>query len=197
MTDSGPAHKHHSVLFNDRRSKRVVFVSHCILNQNAMIDGLPSYPDVVREVVDAIRTSGCSMVQLDCPELMYLGLDRRVDMKSARTIESEDTRVRILMEKRAGRSYCKKIAEHITFQVKEYIRNGFTVAGVLGTNASPTCGVETTWSDGKEVSGPGVLIRELKDAFARHRIEIPVRGINLNDPAEAVKVTHELTDVLS
>lgn len=31
-------------MFNDQRSKRVVFAAHCILNQNAISDGTLDYP---------------------------------------------------------------------------------------------------------------------------------------------------------
>ncbi|AJQ26160.1 hypothetical protein JBW_00808 [Pelosinus fermentans JBW45] len=30
---------------------------------------------------------------MPCPELLYLGLDREVDPRMSRTVESEDTRV--------------------------------------------------------------------------------------------------------
>jgi predicted secreted protein len=173
------------LIHSDKRSKRVVFVSHCILNQNAMVDGLACYPGVVREVVDTILASGCGIVQLECPELIHLGLDRRVDIDSERTIGSEDSRIRVLMEERSGRSCCRKIAEQAAYQIRQYILNGFVVVGVLGINASPTCGVETTWSEGMEVPGPGAFIRELQEEFARRNLAIPIRGINLNDPSGA------------
>ena len=182
------------VLFRDKRSKRVVFVTHCILNQNAMIDGLPSYPGVVLEVVDMILASDCSIVQFECPELIYLGLDRKVDISSKRTVESEDSRIRVLMLKRPGRRCCQTLAKSAFYQIEQYIRNRFTVVGVLGINASPTCGVETTWSEGKEIIGPGVFIRELQKICARHKIEIQMRGINLKDPAEAIEVIRQLLD---
>ncbi len=31
-------------MFTDKRSKRVIFVAHCILNQNAISDGTADYP---------------------------------------------------------------------------------------------------------------------------------------------------------
>jgi predicted secreted protein len=179
-------------LFRDKRSKRVIFVSHCILNQNAMIYGLASYPGVFREVVDTFVGSDCSIVQLECPELMVLGLDRKVDIHTTRTTGSEDTRVRVLMDTRSGRSSCRKMAEKAVCLIEQYLQNGFTVAGVLGINASPTCGVETTWSEGMEVPGPGVFIQELHKVLMRHNLKVPVRGINLNDPEQALNVVHQV-----
>jgi predicted secreted protein len=179
-------------VFEDRRSKRVIFVSHCVLNQNAKIDGCAHYPGAIREVLDVILASGCGIVQLGCPELMHLGLERQVDPGSARTIESEDSRVGELMQRPSGRMCCREIAERASCQVEQYVRSGFAVVGVLGINGSPTCGVETAWSDGLEIAGPGVLIRELRDAFARRHLSIPIRGIKAEHPADAVEAVREV-----
>ena len=179
-------------MFEDRRSKRVIVVSHCVLNQNAKIDGCAHYPGAIREVLDVILTSGCGILQLECPELMHLGLDRQVDAAAVRTIASEDSRVGDLMQRPSGRMCCREIAERACRQVVEYVRNGFDVVGVLGINGSPTCGVETAWSDGLETTGPGILIRELQEACARRQLSIPIRGIKAKRPADAVEAVREV-----
>lgn len=33
-------------MFNDGRSKKVIFIAHCLLNQNAISDGTAVYPRV-------------------------------------------------------------------------------------------------------------------------------------------------------
>ena len=183
-----------SRLFMDQRSRRIVFVSHCILNQNAMIDGLAEYPGVAEEVVKTILAAGCGMEQMECPELLHLGLDRKVDLTAVRTTGSEDSRVRMLMEKREGRSVCRRLAEKVSLRIMEYLKNGFTVEGVLGVNASPTCGVETTWVEGEEIPGHGVFIRALKESLARHKLAVPVQGINLNVPSATLRGFRDLSD---
>jgi predicted secreted protein len=175
-------------VFEDRRSKRVIFVSHCILNQNAKIDACARYPGVMNEVLEVIQAAGCGIVQLECPELMHLGLDRQADPEEPRSIESEDTRVAELMQRPFARICCREIADRAAYQVEQYLCHGFTVAGVLGIDGSPTCGVERGWSAGRETAGPGVLTRELIDACAQRRLSIPIRGIRAANPQEAVAV---------
>jgi len=192
MKPGNPGQELGPVMYGDHRSKRVIFVSHCILNQNAMIDGLAGYAGVVREVVEAIVASGCGIVQMECAEITLLGMDRRVDRHVARTIGSEDSRVRLLREKRSGRAISRRIAEQVCFQINQYLQNGFIVAGVIGVNVSPTCGVETSWLKGAEVNSPGVLIRELQEAFRRHNLAIPIRGLELNDPVASVEVVRKM-----
>lgn len=181
-------------MFEDSRSKRVIFVSHCILNQNAKIDGCAHYPGAVRELVDIIVTSGCGIVQMDCPEFLHLGLDRQVEIGSERTIESEDSRVAELMEAPAGRACCREVASQVAQQMEQYVRHGFTVVGVLGVNGSPTCGVEIGWRADTEVAEPGILIRELVAACARRGLSVRARGIKAKDPDGAVRAAREIVE---
>jgi predicted secreted protein len=179
-------------VFEDGRSKRVILVSHCILNQNAKIDACAHYPGVVREVADLILSSGCGIIQMECPEVTHLGLDRQVVPASQRTVESEDTRVADLMEKAAGRACCREIALRVAHQIEQYVRSGFSVLGVLGVNGSPTCGVETGWRAGAEVAEPGVLIRELREACRQRGLSVTTRGLKAKDRRGAAQATREV-----
>jgi predicted secreted protein len=181
-------------MFDDRRSKRVIFVSHCILNQNAKIDGCAYYPGAIRELADILLESGCGIIQMDCPEIVHLGLDRQVEAGPERTIETEDTRVAELMDAPPGRACCRDVASRVVWQMEQYVRNGFTLVGVLGVNGSPTCGVETGWRADVEVSGPGVLIRELQTACVQRGLSVQARGIKAKEPVGAVRAAREVID---
>lgn len=39
-------------MFTDRRSKKVILVAHCIINQNAKINACAYYPGIIREVME-------------------------------------------------------------------------------------------------------------------------------------------------
>ncbi|MCL4395951.1 MAG: hypothetical protein M1482_14310 [Chloroflexi bacterium] len=163
-------------MFEDKRSKRVVFVAHCILNQNAKIDRCAHSPGALEPVVDALVVSGAGIVQMPCPELLLLGLDRQVDRASQTTIESEDTRVGRRMLQPAGRSLCRKLAQDLVYQIEEYRKNGFRVEGAIGIDGSPTCGVGTSWFDDAPVMRPGVFIGALLDECRARKISLPVAG---------------------
>ena len=64
-------------MFTDARSKRVVLAVHCILNQNARIDECAHFPGAMGRIAQLLVDSGVGIVQLPCPELLYLGLDRQ------------------------------------------------------------------------------------------------------------------------
>ena len=63
-------------MFTDKRSKKVIFVAHCVLNQNAISDGTALYPSAHTDIIQKLLKSQVGIVQLPCPELLCLGLDR-------------------------------------------------------------------------------------------------------------------------
>jgi len=179
-------------MFTDVRSKKVFFVAHCILNQNAKIDRCAHYPGAMREVTQALLDAGVGIIQMPCPELLYLGLDRQAEKDKETTVESEDTRVGELMNKTVPKVLCGKISYDLIYQIKQYQLNGFKVVGMLGINGSPTCGVETTWEDGKENAGSGIFIKIFKEECADQGVSIPIRGIKAQDPQSALDTLNEL-----
>lgn len=57
----------------DERSGRVVFVSHCLLNQNTRYLGGAFRPGVVHEVIDPYLRDGTGICQMPCPEQLAWG----------------------------------------------------------------------------------------------------------------------------
>jgi predicted secreted protein len=182
-------------MFKDKRSKRVLLTAHCILNQNAKIDRCAHYPGMIKEVAAILIETGVGIVQMPCPELVYLGLDRQADRRVLTTIESEDTRVRRRMIEDRGKALCRKIAQDLVYQIEEYQQNGFEVVGIVGINGSPSCGVETTWSNDQEERGSGVFIQMLAEECHRRNIRLLMRGIKAYEPQRAVAAVMELCKI--
>jgi len=183
-------------MFSDSRSKRVILVSHCIFNQNTKIDRCACYPGAMKETAQLLIESGAGILQMPCPELLTLGLDRRVDPLHQGSIEAEDDRVAEEMNLEEAGTVCHRIAQELIYQIRQYRQHGFRVIGVLGINGSPTCGVECGWSAGVEKAGPGILIRTLAEECAKDGISLPMRGIKAREPEKAVEITHQLIDKL-
>lgn len=179
-------------MFADKRSKRVVFLAHCVLNQNAKIEACAYYPGPIREVTKALLSRNVGLIQMPCPELLCLGLDREADKNNIGTVESEDTRVAVCMAKELPRKLCQAMVDNIVYQVEEYRRHGFHIVGVIGINGSPTCGVETTWSDNCEHEGQGIFIRMLDRALTEKAIPIYMTGIKATEPKQAVAAVGKL-----
>jgi predicted secreted protein len=178
-------------MFKDKRSKRIILVAHCVLNQNAKLDRCAHYPGAISEVVEEILKSGLGILQMPCPELLCLGLDRETKREAHPSIEEEDTRIAIRMKERKARAACRKIVDDLVFQIEEYKKNGFGIVGVIGINGSPTCAVEMTWSDNREKEGPGVFISLLMEELGKRSISVPMKGIKALEPKKSVASLRE------
>lgn len=101
-------------------------VSHCVLNQNAVVHGLErargAFP-LVKEILER----GIGIVQLPCPEFLCLGSNR----PSMNKDEYEGTE--------GYTEHCRRILEPVFWQLEEYQKNAYSYLGVLGIQESPSC----------------------------------------------------------
>lgn len=132
------------------RSKRVIFVSHCVLNQNTVVCPLARAKGGYRDVVQEIMESGIGIHQLPCPEYRQLGLQREPMSKA----EYDTVEFRTL---------CKSISQDTINIMKEYLDNGYEVVGLIGINESPSCSIRVT---------EGILMEELLDIAKKEQISL-------------------------
>jgi len=154
-------------MIQDKRSRKIVVVAHCILNQNSRVLGISYYPGMINEIVDVLRKYEVGVIQMPCPELTYAGL-----LRGSQTKEQYDAP--------AFRRHCRQIASGIVDQVQEYSRNGFKVLAILGVDGSPTCGVDETSSGYKEAEfkkAPGILMEELQSKLRERKVAVPMKGV--------------------
>lgn len=167
-------------MFTDGRSRKVVLIAHCLLNQNAISDGTAVFPAAFRDVIDAYLDKDVGIVQLPCPELCCLGLDRGNVHGAESPVTEENTRIRRMMEKDDIRKQLSQLTDYVMKQITEYHRHGFEVKAIIGANRSPNCGVETTSDNDREIDGRGLFMDELYRRIKAEKIEIAMFGIKSN-----------------
>ncbi len=129
----------------DSRSKKVMFVSHCVLNENTRYLGGAFSPAVVPHLLEEIVAAGCGIVQLPCPEQRAWGgilkplLWQGVGIQGRFFYSLRNVLFRIFIWH--SRRVLRKMAREVVRQVKDYARAGYEVLGLLGIGGSPTCGV--------------------------------------------------------
>jgi hypothetical protein len=195
----------------DERSGRVVFVSHCLLNENTRYLGGAFRPGVVREVVDPCVKDGIGICQMRCPEQLAWGgvLKRRLLILYGRPRLGPAIRPLspVLITYTALRY--RRLAARVARQIADYQKGGFEVVGVVGVDASPTCGVTTTIDlnasldaivgcplnrldrgfmndtvvNGSARPGRGLFISALSDALARQGRRVPLLRHDLRSEA--------------
>ncbi len=132
------------------RIKKVIFLSHCILNQNTVVPPLARAKGSYRDIVEVIIDHGIGIHQLPCPEYKYLGLRRKPMTK-----EEYDTK--------EFRKLCKEISKDTIAIMKEYLDNGYNIVGLIGINDSPTCSI---------MGIKGILMEELLYLCKEENIEL-------------------------
>jgi predicted secreted protein len=160
---------------HDGRSRRVVLVPHCVLNQNSRVAGAAERPAAVVELVMGLLNRDVGILQMPCPELCAFGLDRGQIL-----IERE-------LRTPSGRALSRNLARELVKQVRQYIGCGIQVLGILGKNGSPSCGVEETWANGI-CPGQGAFTEELAAELNEQNIMLEMIGIRDNEPDKALAV---------
>lgn len=112
----------------DRRSGKILVVSHCILNVHSLEDGLAIYPGLEEEVVSLLVRKGVGIFQIPCPEMEVFGIFRKPLPKEP----YDNPKVR--------GSY-RKLAESIVKRLLWFIKRGYEIMTVIGAEGSPTCGI--------------------------------------------------------
>ena len=129
----------------DERSKKVVFVAHCILNENTRYLGGAFRKGCIDEIVDEIQRQGIGMVQMKCPEQKgWGGLLKKtmwLPMGSGNTIFYKLKGVLLPCFIWNTKRIYQKIAKEIVAEIKDYRESGFEVLGIVGIAGSPSCGV--------------------------------------------------------
>lgn len=175
-------------MFTDVRSKKVIFVAHCLLNQNAISDGTAVHPAAFKDIINLFIDNDIGIIQLPCPELCCLGLDRGNIYGADSPVTVENTRIRREMEKEETQIKLKSLVDCTMLQIDEYVKHGFEIKGIVGANRSPNCGVETTSDNDVEISGMGVFMETLYKEISSRGLNIKMTGIKGSDDiAEKLK----------
>ena len=184
----------------DKRSGKIVVVSHCILNVHSLEDNLAIYPGLEEEVVELLMKKGVGIYQIPCPEVELAGIFRKPLPKDSYN------RPKI-------REAYRKLAESISQTLKLYTKKGYEISAVLGAEGSPTCGIDRVgrWKtnikgkkefprDVEFIPGMGVFMEEFKTSLAgagvdSHWVGIPGKSIRSINPESFKKTLNKLDKI--
>ena len=119
-----------------KRGKKIIFLAHCILNVNAKVGGLASYPAALRELTDFLADHEVGMIQLPCPETEVLGIQRWGHVKEQ-------------LSHPFFSDCCARLLTPFVRQSVMYQEQGYTILGVIGVDGSPSCGIKKTCRSGQ------------------------------------------------
>lgn len=162
-------------------------VIECLLNQNARDAGAASLAAMSWDVVRLCRAHEVGLLQMPCPEIACLGLNR---------VRQPGQSIRSVMLAPASHLGCANIAFGVADRIEAYLGAGYRVLAVLGANAqSPGCAVH---QDGLALlPSSGVLMLELQAELRRRGLELPFRGMRDGDADLLMQDLRWLQAVLS
>lgn len=133
----------------DKRSKKVVFLSHCLLNENTRYLGGACRGGCVREVVEPLIRENVGIVQMPCPEQQAWGGVLKHLLLAIYGAKAKLLLYRfrwLVLPLFIWYTKCRyrRMARAIARQVDDYIRSGFSVLAIVGVDGSPSCGVRAT-----------------------------------------------------
>ncbi|WP_376713403.1 CD3072 family TudS-related putative desulfidase [Enterococcus dongliensis] len=108
--------------------KKLVAVSHCILNQNAVIHGWERARGAFPFAIELL-SRGIALIQLPCPEFLVLG-GNRPPMSYEEYSELPDFRQK-----------CQVMLQPMIQQIQAYQAENYHYLGVIGINESPNCSI--------------------------------------------------------
>lgn len=174
-------------MFDDIRSKKIVLIAHCLINQNAISDGTAVYPAAFSDLINFLMQNNIGILQMPCPELCCLGLDRGNPLGASSPVLVENTRIRSAMQQKEIKDKLQKLIDYVMLQILEYRKHGFKIIAIIGANRSPNCGVETTSENNQETQGMGLFMEELAKRLYQNKIKISFLGIKSSDGMEKIK----------
>ncbi len=181
-------------MFSDARSKKLVLAAHCILNQNSISDNTADFPGTFKEIVDLLLEWNVGILQLPCPELICLGLDRGDVHGAERPLLVENTRIRNALNQSVPAQKLKIIVDQVIYQIEEYLKNGFSILGIIGINRSPSCGVESTSMNSEEVGGMGLFMKAIHEELKKRGIPINMIGVKTSEKDKSLMRVKKLRE---
>lgn len=165
-----------------KRSKRVIFVSFCILAQGFRAEGIvKKFPAVVKPILELLAKRDVNIVQMPCPEIRFEGIRRRPAGKSRYdTVEY--------------RQLCRGIADEVASFIRDMIDEGYEVLGILGVENSPSCGVNYVIERRWRVKGRGVFMEELEGVLREKGLDVPLIGLDIYRVEKTLAELEELLD---
>jgi len=159
------------------RCRKIAVVAHCLLNVNTKVKGLATYA-AIHPVVQELISQGVGIIQLPCPEVAHLGMNRWGMTKEQYNVP-------------AYRRLCERLVEPMVDTIRALADDGCKIVGIWGVDGSPSCGVNVTctgFSGGELESfgavpksvpspGEGIFFSVLCRACHEAGLEVSVRAV--------------------
>lgn len=133
-----------------KRNKNIIYLSHCILNQNSVVRDWERAEGPFTEIIKIALDYNISMIQLPCPEFVFLG-------------EAREPKNKEQYDNLEYRNACSDLARDVASQIKEYVTQSYNIVGIVGIEESPSCDI---------LRNRGIFMEELFELLDKENIKL-------------------------
>ena len=181
----------------DLRKKKIIILSHCLLNTNSKVAGFSPQIAGEQNLVSLILSKGYGIMQLPCPENRVYGSKRWGQSR-----EQFDTP--------HFRKECQKMLLPYIDEILDYQKNGYEVAGIISVYGSPSCGYKASFSSnayggeldmsivqfqiasGRLSDSSGIFIEEFETLLKASNLTIPFFNFMEETPDKSFEILNEV-----
>lgn len=165
------------------RGKKIVILSHCIINQNSVVKPYAKNGKDFLPFITWCLSNNIGIIQLPCPETGILGLRRWGHVKDQ-------------FENSNFLNSSIKYLEPFIDIIQDYLKEEYQILGIFGIKGSPSCGISKTcradWcgeassyesindisSRVKMVDEKGIFMEKFEELLKQKNISIPFIDID-------------------
>ena len=138
--------------FEDKRSRKIIYMSSCLLNQNRRFPGIAVSGGAIYEVVEPLLNREVGIEQLPCLECIgWGGVSKKSFLRMIPTyFRYADSRLSPVIRSFSRvwlwnyQRLCKRAAKKVADEIEDFKNSGYEILGIVGADNSPTCGVTKT-----------------------------------------------------
>jgi predicted secreted protein len=163
-----------------KRKRKIIILTHCILNVNSKVEGLATYSGAMKSLVTDYINKDYGIIQLPCPETTFCGLQRWGMSQNQ-------------YDHPNYRRHCGEILIPVVDQIQLYKKSGYAIEEIVCVNGSPSCGLDFTFfgfkgglvnTDAtnpdvvKKIRKKGIFIDELDKILKERRLKVKFKAID-------------------
>jgi predicted secreted protein len=171
------------------RTKKVFFVSECLVNQNIRAYGVRNMKGQgpVADLMNLFVIHGIGLFVVPCPEIPYEGLKRFACGKAH-------------YDNAAYRDICSKLAVDVVNRYRLFLDDEYKIGGFVCVDGSPSCAINCCYCDKegtKRCQEPGIFIEEIKKELSNHGLALTFIGIKMSRLDEDLKKIAAIIDTMN
>jgi len=148
---------------DDIRSKKFVFVPFCLLSQAFQAGGIvKKWSSSVSEILNLLESKNVNIIQMPCPESYFKDFSNLRREPHGLKYYNNDEYVQ----------HCKNLSLYVFKMIDSIISANYEVCCIIGVENSPSCTIETIYTNKGTIRRKGLFIEELYKLLVEAKYDI-------------------------